>query len=85
MGQPRLLLLDEPTKHLAPATANRILTTVRSLAADTGLGVLMAEVNVGAALRAADRVYVMRSGRVCSEQTAHELRLAGPRAWWSMF
>ena len=85
MGDPSLLLLDEPTKHLAPATAERILTLVRSLADERRLGVLVAEVNVTAALRVADRVYVMRSGEVYAEHTGAELWAAGPRSWWTMF
>jgi branched-chain amino acid transport system ATP-binding protein len=85
MAQPTLLLLDEPTKHLAPAVAEHVLRTVRALADDERLGVLVAEVNVAAALRVADRVYVMRSGAVYAERTAAELRAAGPRTWWTLF
>ena len=85
MGDPSLLLLDEPTKHLAPAAAERVLPAVRALADERRLGVLVAEVNVAAALRVADRVYVMRSGEVLAEYTGAELAAAGPRMWWTLF
>jgi len=85
MADPHLLLLDEPTKHLAPATAAGILATVAAVARRLRLGVLVAEVNVAAALQVADRVYVMRSGEVIAEHTGTELLAAGPRTWWSLF
>lgn len=85
MADPHLLLLDEPTKHLAPATAAGIMATVATLARRLRLGVLVAEVNVAAALQVADRVYVMRSGEIRAEHTGAELLAAGPRSWWSMF
>ena len=85
MTEPRLLLLDEPTKHLAPAAAARLLSIVASLARERSIGVLIAEVNVAAALQIADRVYVMRSGEIIAEHSAAELIAAGPATWWKMF
>ena len=85
MSEPSLLLLDEPTKHLAPATAARVLALVRRLADERGIAVLVAEVNVAAALRVADRVYVMRTGEVRAEHTGAQLLAAGPRLWWTLF
>ncbi len=85
MTRPRLLLLDEPTKHLAPAAAARLLTVVADQARQRDMGVLIAEVNVAAALQVADRVYVMRSGAVTAEHTGAQLLAAGPTTWWAMF
>jgi branched-chain amino acid transport system ATP-binding protein len=85
MTRPRVLLLDEPTRHLAPAVAGSVLDLVRSLAIDDGVAVLMAEVNVAAALAVADRAYVMRSGTILASHDAAALRAAGPTAWWDMF
>lgn len=85
MTRPRLLLLDEPSKHLAPAAAAALLAVVAGQARRHGTAVLIAEVNVAAALQVADRVYVMRSGEVTAEHTGAELAAAGPTAWWTMF
>ena len=85
MGAPRLLLLDEPTKHLAPAFIGRVVRSVRALADRDGLGVLIAEVNVGAVVTIADRVYAMRDGVIGSEKTGAEMLAAGPTSWWALF
>jgi len=61
MNGPRLVLLDEPTLGLAPMTVDDMLTTVRTIAG-TGVGVLLAEQNVGPALRVADEVLVLVRG-----------------------
>jgi branched-chain amino acid transport system ATP-binding protein len=85
MTEPRLLLIDEPTKHLAPAAAARLLAIVSEEARTRSMAVLIAEVNVSAALQVADRVYVMRSGEITEEHSARELLTAGPATWWKMF
>jgi len=84
MRSPRALLLDEPTKALSPAVAARVLAALRSLAVRNATAVLLAEVNLAAALGVADRVYVMRSGRVESEHVASDLVAAGPLSWWRL-
>jgi len=85
MTQPRMLLLDEPSKHLARSSASALLAIVAAQARERAMGVLIAEVNVAAALDVADRVYVMRSGTIISEYNARQLLAAGPSAWWRMF
>jgi branched-chain amino acid transport system ATP-binding protein len=61
---PRLLLLDEPSLGLAPETAARIMTLLRTLCDTIGLAVLLVEQNVRGALGVADGVVVMALGRV---------------------
>ena len=82
MAGPKLLMLDEPSLGLAPVIVQQIFDTVRSLAREEDLSVLLLEQNVGQALRVTDRVYVMRSGRIILEETAQEMRatalLLGP-------
>ncbi len=67
MSGPRLLLLDEPSLGLAPALVTTLFDAIAGLAKSQGLGVLLIEQNVGQVLRIADRVAVMRSGRVILE------------------
>lgn len=74
VGQPRLLLLDEPSLGLAPVVVEQIFDRVRALADTTGLGVILLEQNIGAALRVIDRAVVMRSGRVVLSESATALR-----------
>lgn len=80
MADPKVLLLDEPSLGLAPAVVQRIMDLIRSLASDHGLSVLLVEQNVAQALRIADRVYVMRSGRIILEETAEQMRQR-PQLW----
>jgi branched-chain amino acid transport system ATP-binding protein len=63
VGQPRLLLLDEPSLGLAPQLVDRIFAVIRRLHA-TGLTVVLIEQNAHAALRISDRAYVLEQGRV---------------------
>jgi branched-chain amino acid transport system ATP-binding protein len=83
MSSPRLLLLDEPSLGLAPAVVQRIMETIRELVDTAGISVLMVEQNVGQALRIADRVYVMRSGRIIHEESATAMQARDQ--WWDLF
>jgi branched-chain amino acid transport system ATP-binding protein len=80
MGEPRLLLLDEPSMGLAPRLVAEIFGAIRRLrAADTAL--LLVEQNAAAALAIADRGYVLETGRVVLAGTGTELLAdAGVRA-----
>jgi branched-chain amino acid transport system ATP-binding protein len=72
MGQPRLLLLDEPSMGLAPRLVAEIFACVRALrAADTAL--LLVEQNARAALAIADRGYVLETGRIVLTGSGAEL------------
>lgn len=72
MGEPRMLLLDEPSAGLSPAACEVLFDTVRSLA-DGGLCMLMIEQNALAALDIADRGVVMVSGSKRADRAAREL------------
>ena len=72
MAQPRLLVLDEPCLGLAPLVARQIIETTAALR-EHGTTVLLVEQNARAALRIADRGYVMETGKVTIEGTAEEL------------
>ena len=83
MASPKLLMLDEPSLGLAPAVVQQIFGTVRRLADDDGLAVLLLEQNVGQALKIVDRCSVMRSGRVILEETAAEM--LARESYWELF
>jgi branched-chain amino acid transport system ATP-binding protein len=72
MGQPRLLMLDEPSLGLAPLIVRdifRIITQLRS----TGVSILLVEQNARAALEVADYGYVLETGDLVLQGPASEL------------
>jgi branched-chain amino acid transport system ATP-binding protein len=71
--RPAILLADEVSLGLAPRMVDHLLEVIRS-AADDGLGVILVEQYVHKALQLADRVLVMRRGRVELSGQAAELR-----------
>jgi branched-chain amino acid transport system ATP-binding protein len=77
MGDPRLLMLDEPSLGLAPQVLAEILQCIAKLR-DEGLTILLVEQNVVAALAVADRGYVLANGRVAAEGSGRAL-LDDPR------
>jgi branched-chain amino acid transport system ATP-binding protein len=83
VSDPRLLMLDEPSLGLAPVLVTQVMGIVRDLAKDRGLSVLMVEQNIDQALSVADRVYVMRAGRIFLEESAEQMRTRGE--WWDLF
>lgn len=72
MARPRLLLLDEPSLGLAPIIVREIFAIVRELH-DTGVTILLVEQNARLALQAADRGYVMETGRISLSGRGDEL------------
>jgi branched-chain amino acid transport system ATP-binding protein len=73
MARPELLLLDEPSMGLAPLIVKEIFRVISDLKEQTGLTVLLVEQNAGAALKIADRGYVMETGKIILEQDAASL------------
>jgi branched-chain amino acid transport system ATP-binding protein len=61
VGQPRVLLLDEPSEGLAPARIDELADTITGVAQD-GVAVLLAEQNLPLALAVADQVCVLHAG-----------------------
>ncbi len=72
MARPKLLLLDEPSLGLAPMVANGIFQTIRLLR-DRGTTLLLVEQNAKAALRVANRGYVLETGRIILEGETEDL------------
>jgi branched-chain amino acid transport system ATP-binding protein len=72
MSRPRLLLCDEPSLGLAPLRVAEMFATLDRIRG-TGVTVVLADQNANAALRLADRAYVLESGKVLFTGPAPEL------------
>jgi branched-chain amino acid transport system ATP-binding protein len=72
MGQPRLIMFDEPSLGLAPAIVQEVFRIVRRLN-EEGLTILLVEQNVMASLKIAHRAYVLENGRIELSGTGHDL------------
>jgi branched-chain amino acid transport system ATP-binding protein len=73
MGNPELLLLDEPSEGLAPLVVDHLEEQIARLKRE-GLTILLAEQNVAFSLALADRVYVLEKGAIRYEGAAATLR-----------
>jgi len=72
MSSPRMILFDEPSLGLAPNLVREILKLIVRLR-DEGLTILLVEQDANAALKIADRGYVMERGQITIEGTAKDL------------
>ncbi len=72
MAEPRLLLLDEPSLGLAPLVVKSIFNTIKEINR-SGVTVILVEQNAKAALKLADRAYVLDVGRLAMQGPAAEL------------
>jgi branched-chain amino acid transport system ATP-binding protein len=72
MCQPKLLMLDEPSMGLSPIMMQKIMTTVKELQ-ERGTTILLVEQNAQAALRLAQRGYVMETGKIVLHDTGAAL------------
>ena len=72
MGQPKLLMLDEPSLGLAPLIVRDIFAIVSRLR-QQGVGILLVEQNARAALGVADQGYVLETGDLVLEGPAEQL------------
>lgn len=72
MGRPKLMLLDEPSLGLSPLVVSEIFEVIQGLKRE-GATLLLVEQNAKAALKIADRAYVMENGAITIEGRALEL------------
>jgi branched-chain amino acid transport system ATP-binding protein len=72
MGEPRLLILDEPSLGLSPLLVEEMFTLIGKLNTD-GLAILLVEQNVVQSLAVAHRAYVLENGRIALSGKASEL------------
>jgi branched-chain amino acid transport system ATP-binding protein len=73
VGNPDVLLMDEPSEGLAPLMVRELRRILHELRRG-GASILLVEQNLAFALRVADRVYVMNKGRIVHECTPEALR-----------
>ena len=72
LGNPKLLIMDEPSEGLAPTVVDSLIDTLRDLA-DQGLAILLIEQNLGVATSLATRQLIMVGGEIATETTAGQL------------
>ncbi|OWY68169.1 urea ABC transporter ATP-binding subunit UrtE [cyanobacterium TDX16] len=72
MGNPRLLVLDEPTEGIQPSIILEIEATIRDIIATTGISVLLVEQHLHF-VRQANRYYAMQKGGIVASGTTSEL------------
>lgn len=71
---PRLLLIDEATLGLAPVAIDAVFGRLETIIAELATTILLVEQNIGAAMRIAQQVHVMETGKLVFSGTPDELR-----------
>jgi branched-chain amino acid transport system ATP-binding protein len=67
MGNPKLLLLDEPSMGLSPIITKEIFSLIRNINTEKGISMILVEQNAHMALEHSQRTYVLETGRVVME------------------
>jgi branched-chain amino acid transport system ATP-binding protein len=83
MVHPQLLLLDEPSVGLAPHLVTRLMESLVGIRREYGTAMLLVEQNVKQALRIAEKVYVLKTGRITLEEKGQTLLERGEL--WDLF
>jgi branched-chain amino acid transport system ATP-binding protein len=83
MAHPALMLLDEPSLGISPAVVETTFATIRELARERLMSVLVVEQNIKAVTAIADRVYVLRNGEFVLEESGAKAEQR--TAWWDLF
>jgi branched-chain amino acid transport system ATP-binding protein len=72
MGQPELIMLDEPSLGLAPNLVHEVFDTIRALNAE-GITIILVEQNVAVSLKLAAQAYVLENGRIAMSGKGEDL------------
>ena len=82
MGDPDMIMIDEPTEGLAPKVIEQVSQLLEEIAS-RGVAILLVEQKLNVALRISHRLYVMGHGRIVYEGTPASLKQAGEiRSEW---
>jgi branched-chain amino acid transport system ATP-binding protein len=73
LGRPKVLMIDEMSLGLAPKIVQEMLPSIRALAKQEGIGVVLVEQHIELALKVADRGIILNHGRVVLEGSARDL------------
>jgi len=73
MGNPHLILLDEPTEGLAPLIVESVIQVIQKIK-DEGVTILLVEQNVEASLRVAHRHYILEQGKIVAHIDNEDLK-----------
>ena len=73
VGEPRLILLDEPSLGLSPMLVEEIFTIISRINIERGTSMLLVEQNASVALAVSDRGYIMENGKIVIDGTAEHL------------
>ncbi len=74
MGEPKLLMLDEPSLGIAPKLINTIFEKIVEINRDHGVTILLVEQNAKLALEISHQAYVLETGRIVMQGKSAELR-----------
>ncbi len=73
MGEPEMILLDEPTEGIQPNVVMEIADTLRKIAEETGITIVVVEQNLKFARRLAEKFVIIQKGAVVSSGNMNEL------------
>ncbi len=73
-GNPRIMLLDEPTEGIQPSIIKSISATIKELNYNNGVAILLVEQNLDFALNLATRGYILEKGRVVCEGSVDSIK-----------
>ena len=76
MGNPKILLLDEPSLGLAPMITKKVFELIEKLKAK-GITILLVEQNATEALKLADYSYILNSGKIIAHGNRNEILKKG--------
>lgn len=74
MGNPTLLLLDEPSMGLSPIITREIFALIRLINQEKGISMILVEQNAHMALEHSERTYVLENGKITMEGLSAEIR-----------
>jgi len=74
MGNPKLLLLDEPSMGLSPIITREIFSLIRLINKEKGISMILVEQNAHMALEHSERTYVFENGRITMQGPSKEIK-----------